>query len=60
MGKSTQAQRIVMNVSRVPKERLGELKQTILRKTDERGDLKELLELIVVFKDGSIETWFAR
>ena len=60
MGKSTQAQRIVMNISRVPKERLSEVKETILRKTDEKGDLKELLELIVVFGDGSIETCFAR
>lgn len=49
-----------MNASRVPKERLGDVKETILRKTGKEGDLKELQELIVIFDDGSIETWFAR
>lgn len=55
-----QAQRIVLNVSRLPKEQLGELKEMILRKTKGKEDLREMLELIVVFDDGSIETWFAR
>ncbi|WCF07261.1 hypothetical protein NDS46_23465 [Paenibacillus thiaminolyticus] len=49
----TQAERIVLNLDQFSPEKVTEITQGILRKTNPNGDLKNLKELFIV-NDGNI------
>lgn len=52
-----QSGQIVLNLDNFPDEKVAEITETILRRTNPNGDLKRLEELILV-KDGQITRVF--